>query len=84
MSQLQKIFKPTVARLHNDVPRVLHSSDAHDTTGQTASGIYAGGDPARAIESWPGCSLGVRAPGVGETALSVSEVEHLIKVMYAK
>lgn len=79
MSQLPKIFKPSVARLHNDLPGVLHSADANDATRSQASSWDAGVSDKEKARTWPGKDIGVRAPDDWEVRLSDDEVRYLVK-----
>ena len=55
---------------------VLRSSGSVSAPRQEASERDAGGYREIPGEPWPGCRLGVRAPEVDETPLSVAEVDH--------
>ena len=70
---------PVVRQIQHALPPMLQAAGVERTPRQEAGGCVAGCDPEVSGESWPGCSVGVRAPGVGETPLSFHEVAHAVR-----
>jgi hypothetical protein len=62
--------------LPDAVLAVLHAIGAERLPAQGPRRGDAGGGQAAPRASWPGHSVGVRAPDVGETPLSAAEVAH--------
>ncbi len=56
------------------VRELLRAAGAQRLPEQTTCSRHAGHDRAFPQSTWPGASLGVRAPGFGETPLSADEV----------
>ena len=72
----KKGIAPEWAVLH-DLRELLRSSGSVCTSIEAAGGGNALRYREKPGESWPGQHLGVRAPDVGETPLSASEVGYL-------
>ena len=70
---------PVVRQIRHALPPVLHAACAERVPEQETSRCNAGCDREISGESWPGCSVGVRAPGIGETPLSFHEVAHAVR-----
>ena len=52
---------------------LLLKAGTQHQAGQETSCIHAGGHRALSRQPWPGSHLGVRAPGIDETPLSIDE-----------
>ena len=74
MQELRSVWqKPTEWPVPLQLPGVLHSAGTERKAEQGGSSRDAGGHRAIPAEPWPGAHLGVRAPGIDETPLSIDE-----------
>lgn len=74
MSQLQDaLHEYALGRLSLRLPGLLHQAGVEHQAQQGGSGRDAGSHCPIPTEPWPGAHLGVRAPGIDETPLSIDE-----------
>lgn len=74
MQELRSVWqKPTEWPVPLQLPGVLHSAGTEHQAEQDGSSRDAGGNREIFAEPWPGAHLGVRAPGIDETPLSIDE-----------